>query len=283
MPIRSYFLPLLTATLLAVSPFSQALDKFKVCADPLNPPFSSKNQDGFENKIAALFAKQLGQELEYFWFPQRIGFIRNSLKEEIPNTDQFKCDVVIGVPAGDDLTLTTQPYYHSQYVMLIAKGRGLDPLTLPEQLAALPLAKQESLKIAMFDRGPGTAWLQTYNLLEQGVPYQSMSGDDKANTAMTIEQDLRTKKIDVAILWGPMAAYVLSKSPANHYLVLPMVSRPNIKFDFLIAMGVRNGDAQRKEQLNQLISKNKAEIEAILKSYQVPLLPIPAPTSRQGD
>lgn len=257
------------------APLSSAADKFKVCADPLNPPFSSKNQDGFENKIAALFAKQLGQELEYFWFPQRIGFIRNTLKEEIPNTDQFKCDVVIGIALGDDLTLNTQPYYHSQYVMLIAKGRGLDQLTLPEQLASLPLAKQEQLKIAMFDRGPGTAWLQSYNLLEQGVPYQSMSGDDTNNTAMTIEKDLRTKKVDIAILWGPMAGYVLSKSPANSYLVLPMVSRPNLKFDFSIAMGVRNGDNARKELLNQLISKNKAAIEAIIKSYQVPLLPTP--------
>ncbi len=260
--------------LLSATQLGYAADKFKVCADPLNPPFSSKNQDGFENKIAALFAKQLGQELEYFWFPQRIGFIRNTLKDEIPNTNQFKCDVVIGVPVGDDLTLNTQPYYHSQYVMLIAKGRGLDQLTLPEQLAALPLAKQERLKIAMFDRGPGTDWLQTYNLLEQGVPYQSMSGDDQNNTAMTIEKDLREKKIDIAILWGPMAGYVLSKSPANSYLVLPMVSRPNLKFDFSIAMGVRNGDNARKELLNQLISKHKAEIETIIKSYQIPLLPL---------
>ncbi len=254
---------------------SGAADKFKVCADPLNPPFSSKNQDGFENEIAALFAKQLGQELSYFWFPQRIGFIRNTLKEELPNTDQFQCDVVMGVPLGDDLTLNTQPYYHSQYVMLIAKGRGLDQITAPEQLASLPLAKQEQLKIAMFDRGPGTAWLQAHNLLEQGVPYQSMSGDDKNNTAMTIEKDLREKKIDIAILWGPMAGYVLTKQPANSYLVLPMQSTPNLKFDFSIAMGVRNGDTSRKELLNQLISKNKAAIEAIIKRYQIPILPIP--------
>ncbi len=256
------------------SQFCYAAEKFKVCADPLNPPFSSKKLDGFENKIAALFAKQLGQELQYTWFPQRIGFIRNTLKKEIPNTDQFECDVVIGVALGDDLTLNTLPYYRSQYVMLIAKGRGLDQLTLPEQLASLPLAKQEKLKITMFDRGPSTAWLQAYGLLEQGVSYQSMSGDEQSNLAMTIEKDLKAKKIDVAILWGPIAGYVLSQSPKNQYLVFPMISRPNLKFDFSIAMGVRNGDKSRQEQLNQLIAKNQAEIKTILESYNVPLLPL---------
>lgn len=273
------FLPL-TAALLLNSATAHAADKFKVCADPLNPPYSSKNQDGFENKIAELFAKKLGQELEYTWLPQRIGFIRNTLKAEIEGTDQFKCDVVMGVPLGDDLTLNTQPYYHSQYLMLIAKGRGWDNITIPEQLGSLPPDKQEKLKVAMFDRGPGTDWLQQTNLLEQGIPYQSMSGDEKNNTAMTIAQDLRSKKIDIAILWGPMAAYVLSKSPANSFIVLPMTSRPNLKFDFSMAMGVRNNDEKRKAILDKLITENKAEIEAILKSYQVPLLPIPVVAPR---
>lgn len=281
MKILSYSLSLMASLLFTAT--THAADKFKVCADPLNPPYSSKNLDGFENKIAALFAKKLGQELEYTWLPQRIGFIRNTLKAEIEGTDQFKCDVVMGVPAGDDLTLNTQPYYHSQYVMLIAKGRGWDNINIPEQLGSLPLNKQEKLKIAMFDRGPGTDWLQQTNLLEQGVPYQSMSGDENNNTAMTIAQDFRAKKIDIAILWGPMAAYVLSKSPQNSFVVLPMASRPNLKFDFSMAMGVRQSDGKRKDVLDKLITENKAEIEAILKSYQVPLLPIPAAVPRKDD
>jgi quinoprotein dehydrogenase-associated probable ABC transporter substrate-binding protein len=282
--MKNLFFPLyLIAGLLLNTTLVHAADKFKVCADPLNPPYSSKNKDGYENKIAELFAKKLGQELEYTWLPQRIGFIRNTLKAEIEGTDQFKCDVVMGVAAGDDLTLNTIPYYHSQYVMLIAKGRGWDDITIPEQLGSLPLDKQEKLKIAMFDRGPGTDWLQQTNLLEQGVPYQSMSGDEKNNAAMTIAQDLRDKKIDIAILWGPMAAYVLSQSPKDSFIVLPMATRPNLKFDFSMAMGVRQSDGKRKAVLDKLITENKAEIEAILKSYQVPLLPIPESKPRKDD
>ena len=98
-----------------------AEDKFRVCADPLHPPYSTKAKDGFENKIAELFAKELNQELEYYWFPQRIGFIRNTLKSQIDDTDQYKCDVVMGLPVGFDFAKTTKPYYHSTYVLIIAK------------------------------------------------------------------------------------------------------------------------------------------------------------------
>jgi len=258
---------------LAFSSTNEANEKFRVCADPLNPPYSSKKLDGYENKIAALFAQQLNQEIEYYWFPQRIGFVRNTLKAKLDNSEQYKCDVIMGVPAGFDFTATTNPYYHSTYVLLIAKGRGWDNITIPEQLRSLTLAKQESLKIAMFDRGPGTAWLQQNGLLEQGVPYQTMTGDSDNNTAMMIAKELQAKNIDMVILWGPMAGYVISQQP-DDYKVLPMKSSLNITFDYSMAMGVRYGDNARKTQLNKLIKDNQAAIKNILTDYHLPLLDI---------
>ncbi|MFI3190556.1 ABC transporter substrate-binding protein [Crenothrix sp. D3] len=258
-----------------------AEEKFKVCADPLNPPYSTQKQDGFENKIADLFAKKLGQSVEYTWFAQRIGFIRNTLNapvnEREVDSKNFKCDVVMGVPDGDDLTLTTKPYYQSTYVLLIAKGRGYDDIKDAAQLPALPLEKQNTLKIAMFDRGPGTTWLQKNGLLDQGVSYQSMSGDSENNAAMQIDTDLKAKKIDMVILWGPMAAYVIAQSPENSYTVIPMQSTPAIKFDFAMAMGVRKSDKDRKEILDKLISENTTEIQAIMESYHIPLVSITKP------
>ncbi|MBE0468703.1 MAG: quinoprotein dehydrogenase-associated putative ABC transporter substrate-binding protein [Methyloprofundus sp.] len=255
---------------------------FRVCADPLNPPYSSKKRDGFENKIAELFAKQLGQEVEYYWFPQRIGFVRNTLKATIGDTEEFKCDVIMGVPAGFDFAATTKPYYHSTYVLLIAKGRGWDDITIPEQLRSLPLAKQNSLKIAMFDRGPGTAWLQKSGLLEQGVPYQTMSGDSDNNTAMMINKELQAGNIDMVILWGPMAGYLMTQHP-DTYKILPMKSALNMQFDYSMSMGVRYPDKQRKALLNDLITKNQQAINKILESYQVPLLPIAEKQERKDN
>lgn len=273
--------------LTAVTFSAMAEEKFKVCADPLNPPYSTKNQDGFENKIAELFAKELGQALEYTWFPQRLGFVRNTLKAPLKDTDveseEYKCDVIMGVPADYDLTLTTSPYYHSTYVLLIAKGRGWDDIKDPAQLSDLSLERQEALKIAMFDRGPGTAWLQKNGLLDQGIPYQTMSGDDKHNVAMQILEDLQAKKIDMVILWGPMAGYVISESPKDSITMMPMQSTHGMKFDFSIAMGVRYGDKARQEMLNKLIAAKADQIQAIIKSYNVPLLPIPEQVKREDD
>ena len=266
---------------------ASAEEKFKVCADPLNPPYSTKNKDGFENKIAELFARELGQKVEYTWFAQRIGFIRNTLKAPVSewdaDSDQYKCDIVMGVPAGYELTLTTVPYYKSTYVLLIAKGRGWDDIKDATQLTGLPLKRQEALKIAMFDRGPGTTWLQQNGLLDQGIPYQSMSGDNENNVAMQIDKDFKAKKIDMVILWGPMAAYVTAQSPKNSYTMIPMKSTPGIKFDFAMAMGVRNGDKARKAELDKLIATNAKKIRAIIAGYNIPLLPITKEAARDDD
>jgi quinoprotein dehydrogenase-associated probable ABC transporter substrate-binding protein len=263
--------------LAACSFIASAEEKFKVCADPLNPPYSTKNKDGFENKIAELFAKELGQTVEYYWLPQRIGFIRNSLNAPLKDSDvesnEYKCDVIMGVPAGYDLTLTTSPYYKSTYVLLIAKGRGWDDITDPVQLVNLPLQRQESLKIAMFDRGPGTVWMQKNDLLDQGIPYQSMTGDGDNNVAMQIEKDLKAKKIDMVILWGPMASYIAAQNPKS-YSMIPMKSTPDVQFDFAMAMGVRRGDQARKEALNKLIAAKADKIRSIIASYHIPLLPL---------
>jgi quinoprotein dehydrogenase-associated probable ABC transporter substrate-binding protein len=284
MSVTKIFLGLCLATFLLPA-FAE--EKFKVCADPLNPPYSTKNKDGFENKIADLFAKELRQKVEYTWFAQRIGFIRNTLTASVndwdADSDKFKCDIVMGVPAGYDLTLTTAPYYKSTYVLLIAKGRGWDDIKDAIQLTELPLQRQEALKIAMFDRGPGTTWLQKNGLLDQGIPYQSMSGDSENNTAMQIDKDLKAKKIDMVILWGPMAAYVIAQSPKNSYIMIPMKSTPGIKFDFAMAMGVRNGDKAKKTVLDKLIAAKADKIQAIIASYNIPSLPITNEAVRDDD
>ncbi|MGJ0483433.1 MAG: quinoprotein dehydrogenase-associated putative ABC transporter substrate-binding protein [Methylomicrobium sp.] len=288
MPVKSILRRLLISAFMAgVATTLHAKEKFKVCADPLNPPYSTKNQDGFENKIAELFAKKLGQTLEYTWFPQRIGFIRNTLNapvnEKEVDSKEFKCDVVMSVPADSDMALTTEPYYQSTYVLLIAKGRGFDDIKNAQQLVNLPLERQDELKIAMFDRGPGTAWLQKYGLLEMGIPYQSMSGDEDNNVAMQINQDLKAKKINMVIVWGPIAGYIVSQNAKNGYTVIPMQSEPGIPFEFAMAMGVRSGDKQRQKMLNKLIAENKEQIKRIIESYHIPLTEIKKTTKPKDD
>ena len=110
------------------TPAGWAGNTFKVCADPNNPPYSDKRAEGFENKIAELLAKQLGKKVEYFWFPQRMGFIRNTLKAQLADSGEFRCDVIIGYPTGADMAATTKPYYRSTYTLVYVKKRGFDDI-----------------------------------------------------------------------------------------------------------------------------------------------------------
>lgn len=261
------------AALLVVSTY-QSLAKeqaFKVCADPVNPPVSNKSGKGYENEIAKLLADQLQQPLEYTWFPQRIGFIRNTLKAYLPETKEFKCDVVMGVPTGFELTSTTKTYFRSTYVLIYPKNTGWDNIKTAEDIMQLDQSQLEKLRIAMFDRGPGTTWIQNHGLIDQGIPYQTMTGDGSLNTAMTMDNAFSNGEIDMAILWGPTAAYVYSVNP-DKFVMIPMQSKAKMKFDFPMSIGVRRKDKELLNQLNQLIDKNQDKITEILRSHNIPLV-----------
>lgn len=128
----------------------------KVCADPELMPFSNKNEEGMENKVAELLARELGAEVKYEWFPQRMGFIRNTLRAEEHGV--YKCDLVMSVPEHFELAATTKPYYASTYAMVYAKGRGLDSVTEPVMLETLK-DEGKHFKFGLFDRGPAQIWV----------------------------------------------------------------------------------------------------------------------------
>ena len=96
--------------------------EFRVCADPESLPFSNQKLEGFENKIAAVLAKDLGASLRYIWWGQRRGFIRNTMNATLK---EGRCDIMIGAPEGYDLVRTTKPYYRSTYVFVYRKDKGL--------------------------------------------------------------------------------------------------------------------------------------------------------------
>jgi quinoprotein dehydrogenase-associated probable ABC transporter substrate-binding protein len=259
------------AFLLATAGAQAGEQSFKVCADPNNPPFSDRNGQGFENKIAAMFAQDLGKKVEYTWFPQRIGFIRNTLKVQLPNSKEYRCDVVIGVPTGYELTATTKPYYRSTYALVYKKNQGWDDIKDPTDLERLSDERKQKLRIAMFDGAPGTTWLFNHRLADRGIPYQSMTGDANTNAAQILDQDFRAGKIDMVIIWGPIAGYLETRQP-DTFTVIPMKSEGNLKFDFAMSMGVRFPDKARKEELNNLIDRNVEKIRNLLQEYRVPLV-----------
>ena len=249
--------------------------ELKVCADPHNLPYSNKEEEGFENKIAELFAKELGIPLKYEWFPQRMGFIRNTLKSE-SSGEGYKCDLVIGVPDRFELAATTKPYYASTYAFVYAKGRGMDGLQVPGNIVKLPKAKLEKIRIGVFDRGPAQLWVFKYDLFGNAVPYVAQSGAVGINPINVLD-DIAANKIDATIIWGPIAGYYAKNTKKVELVVLPLQvgdDNPEMKFNYNMSMAVRFGEREWKQQINQLIDKKQNEIDQILDSYGLPSIPI---------
>ncbi len=245
----------------------------RVCADPDNLPLSNERGEGYENRIAAKLAHDLGQSIEYTFFPQRMGFVRNTLRQRDEATQRYRCDVIVGVPKGYDLTATTQPDMRSTYAMVFRAQGNLEKLESPDDLLRLPPEQRRKLRIGIFARSPAADWLLRNGMLDQAVSYAQQSGDPHENPAGIIERDLAAGKIDLAIVWGPIAGFLVDRhSNGSAWRAVAFKSDPGIKFDYEISMGVRFGEKEWKDTLDAWIAGHRGEIDTILASYRIPLI-----------
>ena len=243
----------------------------RVCQDPNNLPFSNTKGEGIENKLAELLAKKLSWKLEYFSFPQRMGFIRNTIKFKLPGTN-YRCDIIMGVPSGFDQVATTKPYYRSTYALVFAKGKGLDGVKSKQDFLQLDQKQLKQLKIGLYDRSPAAQWLTRRGLLGQAVPYRIMNADPNQYPGEIIEKDLAAGKIDVAIVWGLLGGYFAKKVQQPELAIVPLTSEPGVNFQYEMAIGVRFGENEWKVQIDKFLDESKVEINAILREFNVPLL-----------
>lgn len=244
----------------------------RVCADPHSLPQSNDRGEGYENKIAEALAHDLGKKVEYTFFPQRMGFVRNTLRARDEQTLQFKCDVIIGVPAGYELTATTQPYMHSIYALVVPARPDFKGLQAAEDLLKLPPAKLHALRIGLFAKTPAADWVLKNGLMDRAVMYPPQSGDPKVSPNTIIEQDLSAGKIDVAVVWGPIAGFLVSHHTDKGWVAVPFKPDPTIRFDYKISMGMRQGEKEWQNTLNQWIAAHRAQIAQILRTYHIPLI-----------
>lgn len=238
----------------------------RVCADPNNMPFSNEQQQGFENHLADMVAKDLGMKVVYDWYPQRGNFFKKTL-----NADQ--CDVVMGVPTGIPVASTTQPYYRSTYVFVSRRDSGL-------HIDSFDDPRLRTLRIGVHITGDQDSNMPPVNaLLSRGIVRNLVGYSIYGNLA---EKDppadlLRAvvqKDVNIAVVWGPLAGY-FAKHASVPLVITPVdpVS-PRIPLAFDISMGVRRGDSALQQQLNAEIERRAPEIRQLLASYGVPLLSV---------
>jgi quinoprotein dehydrogenase-associated probable ABC transporter substrate-binding protein len=245
----------------------------RVCADPRNLPFSNEKGEGFENKLAELFAEKLQKKLDYMYFPQATGFVRMTLAAH-------RCDVIMGFPQGDDLAQGTNPYYRTAYALVAKQGSGLD------EVATLEDQRLKGKRIGVVAGTPPAANMAANGLMMNAKPYPLMIDTRVDSSAAAMIKDLMSGEIDAGILWGPMAGYYAKQ--ANPPLrVMPLVKETSgPRLAYRIGMGVRPADQNWKRLLNRLIQENQSTINKILLDFGVPLLdendrPISAETTKQ--
>ncbi|MBV9431587.1 MAG: substrate-binding domain-containing protein [Hyphomicrobiales bacterium] len=231
----------------------------RVCADPRNMPFSTQAGDGFENKLAELFAHKLGKDLAYEWYPQATGFVRMTLM-------QRRCDVVMGYPLGDDLVQPTNPYYRSAYALVFKPGTGLDGIETLED----PRLKDK--RIGVVAGTPPSDNMASAGLMARAKPYPLVIDTRYDSSAQAMIHDLESGEIELGVLWGPIAGYYAKQAKSPLSLVLLTKEKSGPSMTYRIVMGVRRSDQDWKRELNSLIAANQKEINQLLLSYGVPLL-----------
>jgi quinoprotein dehydrogenase-associated probable ABC transporter substrate-binding protein len=232
--------------------------ELRVCADPNNLPFSNEREQGFENRIAKLIGDELRLPVAYYWFPQIVGFVRNTLRLR-------QCDLVMGTVAGDDIMQTTNPYYYSTYVMIVRTDRGPGPANLNDP----QLAK---MRLGVVGATPPTDLLVRHDLMGNVKPYALTVDTRYESPTHQLVQDVASGEIDVGLIWGPIAGYYIKRDALPLRMTVLRGEPGAARMDYRIAMGVRANEPEWRRRINAIILKRQRDITAVLREFGVPLL-----------
>src|SRR4051812_21838742 len=207
------------SSLIVVVGLNAQTRELRVCADPNNMPFSTRKQTGFENRIAALVARDLNARLTIVWQRMGRGFVREYL-------NKARCDLLVGIPTNYRPVLTTSPYYRSTYVFVSRQEEPVPSLDSPA-LHGLKIGVQ------VLDEQytpPGEA------LARRGLQGAIVGFDSIGDSAGSIVRAVADQKVDIAIVWGPLAGY-FAKEFGNDLKLTPVepeVDPPGLPFTFEI-------------------------------------------------
>ena len=225
--------------LIATASSAGEVRQIRLCADPSNLPFSSRDatEPGFEVEIARAIAEAVGAEFSVHWYPTAREILT------LRQLYEGRCDLLMGMPLTSRFTddkprlLFTAPYYVMRQVVvsptvggvrsfddLRGKLVGVQAMTLSDQL--------------VYDRG--------YNRKVYLKP-------DEMFTALV------TGEVDAVVMESAFAGWFLRKNPGFRAIAIGDPRR-----DLEIVAAVRKADVELKEAvdraLQQLRSKNLPDI-----------------------
>ena len=249
-------------------------EPLRVCADPNNMPFSNQRGEGFENKLVDLIAADLDRPVEYTWWAQRRGNVRETL-------NAGRCDLIPGVAAGLEMLATTDPYYASTYVAVTREGEP--PVTSfdDERLRTMRIGVQ--MIGDDFSNTPPAHALSRRGIVGNVRGYLVYGDYSEDNPQARIVRAVADGEIDVAFVWGPIGGHFAGQQGRPLH-VQPLPGSPEDRLAFAIAMGTRRGDDAFKGKIEQVLQRRRADIARLIASYDVPLTPLDSvPASEQED
>jgi mxaJ protein len=248
----------------------------RVCADPNNLPFSNHALQGFENRLADIVARELHAHVEYTWWAQRRGYVRNTIQAGL-------CDVLMGVPAGFERTLVTQPYYRSSYVFVSRRDTGLHVTSFDD-----PALRRLRVGVQLVGND-GQNTPPAHALADRGVVanligYTLYGNYVDPNPPARIVEAVARGDVDVAVVWGPLAGYFASRQPAPMALepVTPQVDRNGMPLAFDIGVGVSRLHPQLRDQIDGVLIRQRAEIARLLDDFGIPRVAQPPAGGQHG-
>ena len=236
------------------------------CADPNNLPFSNKAGEGFENKLAQMIASDLHAKLEYVWWAQRRGYVRNTLNER-------KCDFWPGIGSNVEMVATSRPYYRSTYVFVSRASAKLAGLTLDD-----PRLKKLRIGVQMIGNDatntPPAHALSSRGIVSNVHGYMLYGDYSKPNPPSEIMQAVERGDVDVALVWGPLAGYFAARSPVPLRLepVTPWMADMQWPMQFDISVGVQKDDQALLKRIDQVLVRRSGDIRNLLAAYHVPVV-----------
>ena len=239
----------------------------RVCADPNNLPFSNRSQQGFENRIAEMLARDLHRPLEYTWWAQRRGYVRNTVSADA-------CDLWIGVASRVHNLDTTTPYYRSGYVFVSRRDRNLDIRSFDD-----PRLRELAIGVQMIGNDasntPPAHALARRGIVANVRGYMIYGDYERPDPAAPIVEAVARGDIDVALVWGPLAGYYAKSSPTPLRIKLaPPSDGAQWPMTFDIAVGMRRGVPELKQEVEQVLRRDRHAIKKVLADYGVPQLPL---------
>jgi mxaJ protein len=251
--------------------------ELKVCADPNNLPFSNRREQGFENELARLIARELHAQVKYVWWAQRRGNVRETLKAGL-------CDMIPGIASNLEMLATTRPYYRSSYVFVT---RAADRI----ELSGFDDPRLRTLTVGVqmvgddFANTPPAHALARRGVVDNVRGYMLYGDYAQENPPRAIVDDVARRRLDVALVWGPLAGYFARQSkPALHLQpVSPLIDGPMLPMAFDISIGVRKDDRALRRELDAVLAHNSAQVQALLRQYGIPLMTSQFPVAPSSD